>query len=1255
MRLLPNIDSDRFYDSGKTARLQRAARLMNSLALPNRLQMWLVPLLIAIASTTSAADDRIDYVAEVKPILESRCFACHGALKQESGLRLDTGESIRTGGDSGPAVIAANAQESYLIERISANDESHRMPPEGEPLTAEEIALITAWIEQGAESPANERPQADPRDHWAFQELERPEIPAVKNALWVRNPVDAFIAARHETHGLRPVPPARKEVLLRRVYLDLTGLPPTREELDAFLADDSPAAYEHVVDRLLNSPHYGERWGRHWMDVWRYSDWYGRRAANDVRNSSSQIWRWRDWIIESLNDDKGYDRMILEMLAGDEIAPEDPQVVVATGFIVRNCYRLNFHSWKQDMVEHTAKAFLGLTFNCAHCHDHKYDPITQENYFQLRAYFEPLMMRHDRLPGLPDPGRFTIADFHSNGDKPVAAGLARVYDGFPDAPTFMYHRGDPRNIMDDEAPVQPAVPAFLGGSATEIQTVKLPPVAYYPGAKNFVREGELQKRQTARSAAEAALNRILADFSKNEAALEAAINNAEAKRHAAADALSSMLQGSAPDEQQNPAGAEAPQFLAEWRFEGDEEEGVLTDSGSDGLTLLRSTGNDERVGLYPLPLNGKGRGFFRPLPHSGASNRQAITFDQDGGSSFLYCVAGEKFHAAELTLELCVQIDGTSAPSRGTLVDYEGVWGLDAQGLNSSVSELQLRLRGGDGNTQTVYSNQGDAPLTLVKGHDYYLAVVITPAQVTFYAKNLTVAGDLQSVQVARDANAGRLAEPGPRAKFSIGSSASGRHNGLLDEVRLADAALSQTDVETRSTISDSQTRLAEAEQSLEKARGELELLHRNHTALRADFEDAQAQLNLLEARIAADTAKHIDQSPDAEDKARIANQAQREAALSSSKRDLARAMQALAQAHQMLWSDPARGPAITEAEQKLEQAREQVAQAMQKSLEPPTTEYESLTEVFPNRSTGRRTALAKWLVDRRNPLTARVAVNHIWMRHFGRPLVESVYDFGLNGEQPNNPELLDWLAVELMESGWRMKSLHRLIVTSNTYQMQSKFSEADAATNAADPENRNLWRFHERRMEAEVVRDSILAAAGQLDRQLGGPDLGLESGDTILRRSLYFTVHPEGGRLEFMSVFDPPDPLECYRREESVVPQQALAMTNSRIMLSQSRLLARELWSELEPKWPDETARESAFISAAFARILARYPTDAERTVCMEFLEEQVRLFQEAGPDQLSGDAAAISVSASTDPHMRARESLIGAVFSHNDFVTIR
>ena len=230
-----------------------------------------------------------------------------------------------------------------------------------------------------------------------FQRVTRPEVPESKLTGWGRTPIDAFIAAEYDRLGLVPTSEAAKHNLLRRVYLDLVGIPPTREQLLQFLADDSPTAYEQVVERLLASPEYGQRWGRHWMDIWRYSDWAGWTGGGQIRDSQPHIWRWRDWIIESLNADRPYDSMVRAMLAADEVTPDDQSDLRATGYLVRNYKMLSRETWMQDTVEHTCKAFLAITMNCARCHDHMYDPILQSEYYQFRAIFEPHNVRADRV------------------------------------------------------------------------------------------------------------------------------------------------------------------------------------------------------------------------------------------------------------------------------------------------------------------------------------------------------------------------------------------------------------------------------------------------------------------------------------------------------------------------------------------------------------------------------------------------------------------------------------------------------------------------------------------------------------------------------------------------------------------------------------------------------------------------------------------------------------------------------------------
>jgi hypothetical protein len=321
------------------------------------------------------------------------------------------------------------------------------------------------------------------------------------------------------------------------------------------------------------------------------------------------------------------------------------------------------------------------------------------------------------------------------------------------------------------------------------------------------------------------------------------------------------------------------------------------------------------------------------------------------------------------------------------------------------------------------------------------------------------------------------------------------------------------------------------------------------------------------------------------------------------------------------------------------------VTRAEKVSRQPLTTAYTPRPQTaYPDVSTGRRLALARWITDRKNPLAARVAVNHVWMRHFGRALVPSEFDFGRNGQAPTHPALLDYLAVEFMERGWSMKTLHRLIVTSAAYRMDTNDSPGNRAR---DRDNRFLWRMNPRRMEAEVVRDSLLAVAGQLERRRGGPDLDHNLGLTVRRRSLYFR-HAAEKQMEFLTLFDVANVTECYRRSESIIPQQALALVNSPLTLAQSRLLARALTQAIGPD-------DAAFIRAGFEQVLSRPPTAQEQQVCLTFLIEQAARLANRGKLTPLTPAPPASVPPSADPAQRARESLILVLLNHNDFVTIR
>jgi hypothetical protein len=344
-----------------------------------------------VQADSTAADAPVDFDRQVQPLL-TRCLACHGAGKAEAGLRLDGRETATSVLESGgQAVVPGDADASLLLQRISAADPAERMPPTGEPLTADEIEILRRWIAQGADWPP----------HWAYRPLVRPAVPTSAPAgykTWARTPIDRFILARLADAGLAPSPEADRRTLLRRVSFDLIGLPPTPEELAAFLADDSPQAYERAVDRLLASPHYGERWARHWLDVAHWAETHG----NDQDRPRPNAWPYRDWLIRAFNQDLPYGRFVEDQVAGDVLRPEDPGAVVATGFLATGPWdesslrdiqeasldrEIARYLDRDDIVSTTINTFQSTTVHCARCHDHKFDPVSQRDYYALQAVF----------------------------------------------------------------------------------------------------------------------------------------------------------------------------------------------------------------------------------------------------------------------------------------------------------------------------------------------------------------------------------------------------------------------------------------------------------------------------------------------------------------------------------------------------------------------------------------------------------------------------------------------------------------------------------------------------------------------------------------------------------------------------------------------------------------------------------------------------------------------------------------------------
>ena len=377
----------------------------------------------------------VDFAREIQPLLQERCFSCHGAKKQEAGLRLDLRRRAYLGGDGGPAIVPGSSETSELILRITTEDETQRMPPDDEPLSPEEIALLRRWINQKATWPDALAGKESFDDHWSFRGITRPEVPKVADSKWVRNPIDAFVLAKLEREKIAPSPEADRRTLARRLSLDLLGLPPSPKDVDAFVHDQSPDAYEQFVDRLLASKHFGERWAKHWLDLATFAESDG--YENDKPRPNA--WRYRDWVIDAINKDLPFDQFTIEQIAGDLLPDSRPDQRVAAGLHRNTLYNSAGGADQEEfrtkaVKERTATTgvvWMGLTLNCCECHTHKYDPIAHREYYQLYAFFNN-------------------ADDANEGDAATFKVAART--------TRIHKRG---SFLDLGPTVEPGTPSFL--------------------------------------------------------------------------------------------------------------------------------------------------------------------------------------------------------------------------------------------------------------------------------------------------------------------------------------------------------------------------------------------------------------------------------------------------------------------------------------------------------------------------------------------------------------------------------------------------------------------------------------------------------------------------------------------------------------------------------------------------------------------------------------------------------------------------
>jgi mono/diheme cytochrome c family protein len=873
----------------------------------------------AIAAV-AADKPTLTFERDIRPIFKTNCFQCHGETGEKEGsLDLRLQRFAAAGGDSGPALVPGKADESLLVARIRAGE----MPPGKHKLSADEIEKIARWIDAGAKTARPEPATledslpitAEDRAFWAFQPIAHPEPPKVKQATRVRTPIDAFLLAELEREGLAFASDADKAVLIRRATLDLHGLPPTPAEVDAFVADGAPDAYERLIDRLLASPHYGERWGRHWLDVAGYADSEGYTETDPPR---PHAWRYRDYVIRSLNEDKPFDRFIVEQLAGDELvkppyknlSEEAIEQLVATGYLRMAPdgtasggvdKGLASNQVVSETMKIVSSSLLGLTVGCAECHDHRYDPISQADYYRLRAIFEPA--------------------FNTKNWRVPQARLVSLYTD------------------EDRAKANE-----INAEAAKIDAARLK------------RQEELMQEE----------------FDK---ALEAKV----------------------PEEKRE---------------------------------------------------------------------------------------------------------------------EMRSAWSTPAAKRNDQQKKLLKE----------------------------YPGVNVTPG--SLYLFNRKAADELKK---------------------------------MVDEA-----------AKIRATKP-----VEEFVQALTEVPGKIP---DTFLYARGDYEQPKQKVEPAELRILC-------------------------------------------------------------GEESLDIAQDD------KQL--PTS--------------GRRLAYAQWLTNGEHPLTARVLVNRVWMHHFGRGIVATPADFGTLGQRPSHPELLDWLASTFMDEGWRLKSLHKRIMTSTAYRQSSHKSEQAAAI---DPDNRLLSYKSLQRLDAETLRDSLLATSGKLNDKMFGepvPVMADEVGQFVVgkenlnagrpqgviplggeefRRSIYIQAR-RSRPLSVMSAFDAPtmEP-NCQQRNSSTVAPQSLLLLNNKFVMEQSEAFAQRVRKEAGESPEDQ-------VRLAWRLAMGTTPEQETLTGLVAFLDQQSEHFRAVSKDQPAAkegpknkgkdkDKDKKSDSKPKDPQLLALANLCQALWSSNQFLYV-
>lgn len=1049
-----------------------------------------------------SADQRpVDFQREVRPILAENCLLCHGpdSRDRRSELRFDERESPFKDLGGYAAIVPGKSDHSKLIERVTSAD--HPMPPPetGKSLTSSQVDVLKRWIDQGAVW----------KEHWAYIAPQRPELPVVSDQNWVRGPIDRFVMRKLDEAGVRPNPEADKATLLRRVTVDLTGLPPTVEELDAFLSDPSEDAYERVVERLLESPRHAERLAKDWLDAARYGDTHGYHLDNERR-----IWRYRDWVIDAFRSNLPFDRFTIEQLAGDLLPSPTLDQRIATGFLRCNPTTAEgglieeeyLVKYAVDRVETVSTVWLGSTFACAQCHDHKYDPIGQNEFYRFFAFFNNIAERGTD-ENIPNPMPFLKA--------PTAAQASELTELETRIADLVARQDAPDPAIDD---AQARFEAEWSARFQKMWSIVRPVSATAEGGATLSLEVD---DSLVPSGPNPDRDAYVIEFDAREDTVRAL--RIEALRHE-----SCFGQGVG---------------------RADNSNFVLTDVIVEARA--RSGGEFERIELA-----GATADFSQP----GYPIEDAI--DRDPSTGWAIQFKPEERVASFALLEPIRQEGG--ARIRLTL-RFDSVFPRHAMG------RFRIATTSDPAGTPIAKRAWRESRIYTAPSFDEVFASAFAPetggdvewrerADLKDAGRSASFSGDLSAVYLRRE-----LIAPEARTiEFRLGSD---------DGVKVwLNGEVVHEKKELRSLLPDSDRVM------LRLKSGSNDLLVKVANAY-GNFSYAGSFIDTTSGGLPPAVATMLARAPaERDDTMRRELMRYFRSAKSDSWKALESERVVLAAKRAEL--DAAIPTTLVAAEADMRrQAHFLVRGQYDRKGDPVSPGTPAALPPLPSDRPADRLALAEWLVDRKNPLTARVTMNRLWQRFFGGGIVETLEDFGLRGSPPSHPELLDWLAFEFMESGWDTRHMIRQFVHSAAYR-QSAVVTAEQLE--LDPKNRLLGRGARFRLDAEAIRDSALFIAGLLVERVGGPSVkpyqpdGIwqavayptsntarykrDAGESLYRRSLY-TFWKRTAPPPSLSAFDAPSREHCcVQRPITNTPLQALALMNDVQYVEAARAFAQRM-----------------------------------------------------------------------------------------------